>query len=118
MLLRTGTRYTDDSPVWITFLKGSARPSRVLNTELTLISVHRLRFAWHLWLELSLFEGANKREMKSSRRDFLTALIDEHRLEIGDLLNDRSTILSLYSPKHLRLSNNDHSNAETSSVLG
>ena len=87
-LLKIGTRSNDGSPVYITFLAGDLRPSRVLNDDLALIGVHKLSFAGNPLLELNNFKGDTKREMEASRRDYLAALIEEHKLKQGDSLSN------------------------------
>lgn len=100
------------------FLTGRTRPSRVFNAELTLIGVHKLTFKLHPQLELDLFEGAIKRESESSRRDYLAALIEEHRLNQGDTLSSNSTILNLGPTIRRRSTNKDLWDTETSPLSG
>ena len=116
-LLKIGTRCADRSPVWIKFLLGPTRVSRVLKAELKIVSVKKIVFVWHARLELNLLEGDTKRETETSRRSYLATIIDENILKHGDSLSNSSKILSL-GPTVRRRSTFDYdvSDTETSAV--
>ena len=114
-LLKIGTRDTDGTAVWITFLKGEKKASRCFDENLQLTSIHKLGTVWLPELQLDLFDGACKRDKETCRRDYLSALIEKHLSRETSSVRDCSKVLDLIPglrSRSRKAANEDHSDTE------